>query len=130
MTIVIMSMVTVPVLNAFIVAIRASSSSTQRAQVETVINNAADRINRAPKSCDYTVYAQAAAQSEGWNATQATVVEKHYIAGADAATNGIWVTGGCAGTTPALLEVQSVTITITSPDGSFTKSSEVVKSDV
>jgi len=130
MTIVIMSMVIVPVLNAFIVAIHTSSGDTQRAQVETVLHNAADRVNRAPKSCDYTVYVQAAAQSEGWDGAQATLVEKHYVPGADAATTGSWVAGGCAASAPQDLEVQLVDITVTSPDGSVHRTIEVIKSDI
>ncbi len=92
-------------------------------------------MNSAPKKCDYTVYARAAVQAEGWNPNRATVVHEYYVPGATAAQAGTWQTGsasfpGCPGASPSDLLVQRVTVTITSPDDSARRSIQVVKSDV
>lgn len=139
-TVVILGVVVIALLNAVITGIKASATSRSAAQVETAIVNAADRINRAPKRCNYTMYAQAAVLSEGWNASQATVRMQYWVPGATSADPGhwepsspaTWQTGsGCgAGTTPPTLIVQKVLVSITSPNGAVTRQIEVVKSDV
>ena len=78
--------------------------------------------NRAPKRCDYTIYAQAAVLTQGWEAGTATVTHQYYIPGVDATSTGSWAEGpagtpGCPGPAPADLLVQRVTISLTSPDG-------------
>ncbi|MEO5724851.1 MAG: prepilin-type N-terminal cleavage/methylation domain-containing protein [Ilumatobacteraceae bacterium] len=131
-TISIIAIVLVPIMTAVITNIRTSSSLRNSSLVETVVENAADRVNRAPKVCDYTVYVQAAAQSQGWTASQATVSQQHYVPGADPTVAGRWDSGACIGTAtkPADLLVQLVTITVQSPDGRNSKTIQVVKSDV
>ena len=133
--IVLMGTVVVAVLNAVAVSVRASSVSRSAAQVETAVVNAADRVNRAPKRCDYTIYVQAAVQTEGWSPDTASVTHEYYVPGADATVEGSWETGaagspGCSGPAPTDLLVQRVTISITSPDGKVRRNIEVVKSDV
>jgi hypothetical protein len=123
------------IMTAVFTGVRASSTSRSAAKVETAIVNAADRVNRAPKKCDYTIYAQAAVQTEGWDPSRAAVVQEYFVPGADAMSAGEWRTGaagspGCPGPTPTDLLVQRVTITITSPDGSVRRNITVVKSDV
>ncbi len=131
MTISVLSIVVVPTLTSVISAIRAGSLNDDLASVHTVLLNAADRVNRAPKSCDYTLYAQAAAQTQGWDASTATVVQQHFVPGANPTVQGTWAPLACAsGTTPPPLAVQLVTITISSPDGAVHKTMQVVKSDV
>ena len=130
MTVGILSVVVVPTLTAVISAIRAGSLNDDLSSVETILQNAADRVNRAPKSCDYTLYAQAAAQTQGWSASTTSVVQQHYVPGPTPDVNGSWVAQACATTSPAPLAVQMVTITVASPDGSVHKSLQVVKSDV
>jgi len=122
-------------LEAIRVSVAASSLNRAAAQVETAVVNAADRVNRAPKRCDYTVYAQAAVQTQGWPAGNATVEHEYYLPGANASTAGTWQTGtagapGCPGQAPTDLLVQRITITITNPDGDVRRSIQVVKSDV
>ena len=129
-TIGILSILIAPLMTAVIATIRASSTTRSLAQVQTVLQNAADRVNRAPKGCDYTVYVQAAAQSEGWSAGQATIVQSRYAPGASPAVAGSWLSGACSGFVPDALLVQIVTVTVTSPDGTIKSSVEVVKSDV
>ncbi len=133
--IVLMGTVVVAVLNAVSTSVKASSVSRSAAQVETAIVNAADRVNRAPKRCDYTIYAQAAVQTEGWDPNTASVTHEYYVPGADATVAGTWQAGaagspGCSGPAPTDLLVQRVTISITSPDGKVRRNIEVVKSDV
>ncbi|MCU1387867.1 MAG: hypothetical protein JWL72_1205 [Ilumatobacteraceae bacterium] len=136
MAVVIMSIVIVPTLNAVITAVRAGTTNTDLAEVQTVLQNAADRVNRVtPKTCDYTIYAQAAAQTEGWLPSTTTVVQKYYTPGATAAVPGTWTAGAapypaCPGASVTPLLVQMVTITVRSPDGKVTKTVQVVKSDV
>jgi type II secretory pathway pseudopilin PulG len=133
--IVLMGTVVVAILNAVSTSINASSVSRSAAQVETAVVNAADRVNRAPKRCDYTIYAQAAVQTEGWDPDRAVVTHEYYVPGSDATVQGTWETGaagspGCPGPAPTDLLVQRVTISITSPDGKVRRNIEVVKSDV
>lgn len=126
MTITIMSIVIAPLLNLVMTTIRASSEATTVEQVETVLQNAADRVNRASKRCDYKIYVQSAAQSVGWVPTRAEQQVDRY-----ATVSGLWTAGGCdISNKPALGAVQRVTITVTSPDGSIRRTTQVVKSDV
>ncbi len=134
-SIALMGLVVVGTLNAVTTTIRASSTSRSAANVETSLVNAADRVNRAPKRCDYTIYAQAAVQTQGWAPDTARVSQEYYQPGANPTAAGTWMSGppgstGCAGSTPTELLVQRVAISITSPDGKVTRTIEVVKSDV
>lgn len=134
-TITLIGIVVIGLMSAVFTSITASTTSRSAARVETVIVNAADRINRAPKKCDYSVYAKAAVQTEGWAADRASVVQEYYVPGATAADAGTWATGdalspGCKADEPTDLLLQRVTLTITSPDGKVTRSIQVVKSDV
>lgn len=130
-----MSIVVVAILNTVATTIDASATSRSAAQIETALVNAADRVNRAPKRCDYTIYAQAAAQTQGWPASTVSVDHRYYVPGVDATSTGSWVVGpasapGCSGAAPSDLLVQRVTVTLTSPDGKIRRSIQVVKSDV
>lgn len=133
--IVLMGTVGIATMSATWAGVRASAQSRTAAHVETAIVNAVDRIIRAPKRCDYTIYAQAAVQTEGWPPSSATLIQEYYVPGPDAITNGQWLAGAatapaCAGPAPADLLVQRVTIQISSPDGGIRREIEVVKSDV
>lgn len=130
-----MGLVITAVLSSVITSIATSSVSRLGARVETVIVNAADRVNRAPKSCDYAPYAQAAAQTEGWKTNTTTVVQEYLVPGATPTAAGTWQTG--TGVTPACpngtltdLLVQRVSITVSSPNGRVSRFIQVVKSDV
>lgn len=123
-----MSILIAPLLSSVIAGIRASTNTSNMAQVETVLQNASDRVNRAPKKCDYSVYVRAAAQSVGWAATQASVTAPEvYVPAAAPTSVGTWA--ACTGT-PKALDVQMMTITVTSPDGKVTRALKVVKSSV
>lgn len=130
MTIVLVGLVIVPTIEATMVSVRASSRAREAAEVETVLQNAADRVNRAPTVCNYDVYVKAAAQAKGWRPDQAAASYQYYVAGANAATPGTWVSGACPGgvRTPRL--IQMVTVTVTSESGKIQRTIRVVKSDV
>lgn len=134
-TIVLVGTVTLAILDAVTTGIKASSVSRQAAQVETMIVNAADRVNRAEPGCDYTKYAVTAVGFQKWDASTVSVTNEYYVPGATSADAGIWATGtglypGCPSSVRPDLLVQRVTITITSPDGDVRRTIQVVKSDV
>ena len=129
-TIVIMGVVLAPVMDAVLGAIRASSTNRGLANVETALHNAADKVNRARRGCDYTVFAAAAAQSQGWPSSAATVQQFHYVPGSTSATLGTWASGACPATGLQDLLVQMVSITMRNPDTGTQRTIQVVKSDV
>ena len=67
-----------------------SGFSRNLSKVDTVVNNAADRVNRAPTSCDYTIYVEAAALSQGWEASAISATYRYYVPGASATAAGTW----------------------------------------
>lgn len=130
-----LGIVIVAVLGAVITSIVTSRTARNSARVETVVVNATDRLNRAPKGCDYLSYVQAAVQTEGWPITTASVVQKYYVPGADVTASGTWATGlaaapACPPGSNSDLVVQRISVTINSPDGRVHRSIEVLKSDV
>ena len=127
--IVLIGIVMVPIMTAVIATIRTSSIASDLSNVETVVQNAADRVNRAPMTCNYTAYAQAAAQTQGWNPDRGALVARHYVPAAMPTQQGTWADGACVGDSPTDLLVQMVTITVTSPNGNVSRTVEVIKSD-
>ncbi len=130
-----MGIVIVAVMSAVITSIATSAVTRSGARVETVVVNAADRVNRAPKSCDYSPYAQAAVQTEGWSASAAVVTQEYYTPAAVPTSAGTWTNGptsspACPAGALTDLLVQRVTIQINSPDGRVRRTIQVVKSDV
>ena len=138
-TVSLMAIVIVPLMMAASTTIKASASSRNLSKVDTVLNNAADRVNRAPELCDYTIYIQAAALSQGWTTAAVSATYQYYTPGATAAISGTWTSGACAGCPAAVAcpggthtdgLVQRVTITVNSPNNVVHRTMEVVKSDV
>ena len=134
-TIVLVSTSVLAVLGSVQANIVASSRSRSAARVESVIVNVADRINRAPNVCDYTIYATAAALTEQWPASAVSLTQQHYKFlkyDPNSTTSGNWLTGACASelSSPPDLLVQRIAIKVTSPDGKVSRTIEVVKSDV
>jgi hypothetical protein len=137
-----MGTLVVAILNAVTTSIKASSVSRDAAQVETVVVNAADRINRAPMRCDikgYTEYAVAAVRSQGWwtgegdeeYARAAKIVHEFYTTPpGDPDAPPAWQEGVCPADDLGKRVVQRVTVTITSPTNSVSRTIQVVKSDV
>jgi hypothetical protein len=115
----------IPLMGASWVLVRSTAFNRSNTKVETVIANAADRVNRAAEGCDYTIYVEAAALSQGWAQGQVSATYSYWDT-----NTGDWVAGACPnGVRPDGL-VQQVRITVTSPDGQVTRSMQVVKSDV
>jgi hypothetical protein len=121
--------VVLPLLSAVRTGISASRVNEGAANAETAIVDAADRINRAPQTCDYTQYVVASVVTKGWDASAATAVTQAY----DPAT-GTWRPAGpgagCLLAGPTENLVQLVTITITTPKGDVSRTMQVVKSNV
>jgi prepilin-type N-terminal cleavage/methylation domain-containing protein len=134
-TIVLMATVMLSIMEASLTGIKASRAAGDVAQIETVLQNAADRVNRAPLKCNYDQYVKAAAQAANWDPAQATALYWFYKPGIDATAPGTWNTplapnDACSTPGVAGKDVQLVKITITSPNGKVTRSMQVVKSNV
>lgn len=127
---VLMGIAMVPIMLAGVMSVKASAQSRSAAKVETVLANAADRVNRATASCDYTVYVQAAALAAGWDAGKASASYQWYAPASSPTQLGTWNDGGCPNGVHADGLVQKVTISVSSPDGRVSRSLTVVKSDV
>lgn len=114
-------------LSAVQLSIRSSSIAYTGAQVETVLINASDRVNRAPQLCSYEDYVDAAALAEGWDVATTSVVVERLVANTGAPSD--WAPQTCpADVRP--FDVQRLTITATDPSGRLTRTLTVVKSDV
>jgi type II secretory pathway pseudopilin PulG len=136
MTIVLISLVIIPIIDATFTSVKASSTAREVAELDTVLQNAADRVNRATPSCNYDMFVQAAALAKGWQASQASATIQYYIPGpsAHAADQGTWAAEACPGSPGPLVRtprlIQKVTITVFSDSGSIHRSIQVVKSDI
>ncbi len=122
------STLVVATVNAIFTSISVSSRTFIAAEVETVLINASDRVNRAPQLCDYEVYVDAAALAEGWQASQISATTERLITNSGD-SSADWETQPCPADV-APFDVQRVTITLTDPDNKITKTLTVVKSDV
>ncbi len=136
MAITLIAIVIIPIIEATFLSVKASSIARTVAEVDTTLQNAADRVTRAPTLCEYDSYVRAALIAKGWNPSQVTATYEHYEPGeslkAADGTPGQWVAGGCKGTPPKRTPrlIQKVTITVTSDQGSVQRTIEVVMSDV
>jgi type II secretory pathway pseudopilin PulG len=129
----------IALLGAAFASSKSTTTGRTSAELLTVMQNAADRVNRADPGCDYSVFVQAAVQAKGWDASHAVATYQYYDGGTGSglAGQGNWVpatpgplpTDACPGgaRTPRL--VQLVTITVTDLTGTE-RSIQVVKSDV
>ena len=129
-SIVLMSIAVIPIMLAGIVSIRTSSQTRIAAKVETVLANAADRVNRAGERCTYDVYVQSAVLAQGWRDDQYAVTYQYFEPAASPVDPGTWHTGACPGSQRPEGLVQKVTITVMSPDTKIHRTIVVVKSDV
>lgn len=130
-TVSLIGLVMVPVTVAAFTLVKNSSFNRNATKVETVLSNAADRVNRAPESCDYTVYLEAAVLAEpGWSQQQVSAEYRFYVPGTTAAAAGSWTSGACPVTGLTAELVQLVEITVSSPDGVVHRSIQVVKSRI
>jgi prepilin-type N-terminal cleavage/methylation domain-containing protein len=132
-TIVLIGLVVVPLMIASASSVTASSRTREASETETVLQNAADRLNRAPTLCDYTPYLEAALKAKGWDPTLVSATYEYYEPGATvlSSTPGSWVPSAC----PDLdqrrpMLIQRLTITVHSPSGRIKQTIRVVKNDV
>lgn len=128
--IVLIGLVVLPILAAVRASIRASSISSESAEIETLLVNAIDRVSRAPSGCDYTPYAAAAVEIFGWS-VDGLDVEQWYLEadGAWAAGEDDWEACPTDSERPPEGQAQKIRITVTSDTGQVSRSIEVVKSD-
>jgi prepilin-type N-terminal cleavage/methylation domain-containing protein len=135
-----MGTVVLALLDATFASVKASTTGRESAEIQTVLQNAADRVNRADPGCDYSIFVKSAVLAKGWQATQASATYQYYQPGIDAlATSpGLWfppVPGpspidacGPTGVRSSRL-IQLVTIEITDISG-HKRTMQVMKSDV
>jgi Tfp pilus assembly protein PilV len=128
MALVIMAVIVVPFGTAVWSTISASARSTDGSAAQTILTNAADRINRAATGCDYASYAQAAATANNWPANTISTSVQRYVPGATPLVAGTWAAGGCVGATPAAVQLVTVTLTMRPGSTSGTVTIQVVKS--
>ena len=133
-TILLIGIVVIPLIMASASSVTASSRTREAAETETVLQNAADRLNRAPAQCDYTLYIEAALRAKGWDPALVSASYEYYEPGTSvlAGQEGYWVTGACPGAPPArrAMLIQRVTITIASPSRLVQQTIRVIKNDV
>lgn len=130
-TITLLGVVVVPILAAVATSIRSSRVSEDAAQVETLLVNAVDRVNRATRGdfpCDLTSPVAAAVETVGWPATSVNVGHEYLD------VNENWITDpsgtACPGGAFQNGIVQRITISITSPDEGITRSLQVIRGDI
>ena len=133
-TITLISLVIIPIIQATMVSVKASSTARLIAELDTTLQNAADRVNRAPARCDYEQYLRAALTAKGWNPDNVSATYEHYAPGAELQVvdgpTGTWVPGACDGNVRTARLIQKVTITVTTDQDSIQRTIVVVKSDV
>jgi len=126
-SIVLMGTLLAAVMSAVQMSVRSSSVAFAGAQLETVLLNASDRINRAPQLCDYEAYVDAAALAEGWPDTTTSVVVEKLVANTGDPSD--WQPQTCPADVGPF-DVQRLTVTATNPAGTTTRTLTIVKSDV
>jgi prepilin-type N-terminal cleavage/methylation domain-containing protein len=131
-TIVLIGVVILPLLVASMTSIKTSSMTREASETETVLQNAADRLNRALVDCNYDPYVKAAMSAKGWDPNKVTATYERYKPGDTVLKNspGTWVAGACPTGGRTAYLIQRVTITITSPSGRIHQTIQVIKNDV
>ena len=123
-SVVLIGLVVISILTATRAGIVASSVSLKAAKIETVLLNAADRVDRATiRDCDYHNEVSAGAP-DGF---VITVHEEMLVDSPSGNPATDWIP--CAVPLQAF-DVERMTITATNDDGSITRTMTVVKSDV
>ncbi|MGH9134272.1 MAG: hypothetical protein ACRDZZ_10080 [Ilumatobacteraceae bacterium] len=133
-SIALMVFVIVPIVGAAAASVSSSSADRSAGQVETALVTAADRVNRAPMTCDYALDAEAAVTSRGWAADRVSVRHSYYVPAPSASPSdpGTWVLDAACepgSTSPRAGLVQRIAISVTSPDGEVQREIQVIKRD-
>lgn len=108
-------------------SVRTSADAFDGAEIETVLLNASDRIARAPQLCDYEVYGDAAALSQGLDVSAVSSTVERLVANTGNPASD-WGPQPCPADVGPF-DVQRIVITATTPGG-ITRSMTVVKSSV
>jgi Tfp pilus assembly protein PilV len=124
---VLMGVVVLAILTAVQTSVRASSISFEATKLETVLKNAADRVERAKANCDYDGYVQAAAIESGWADSAIASSTENLVDHNN--NNADWSStpSTCA---ISASDVQRVTISATSPQHNISRTIVVVRSDI
>ena len=96
-TISLMGIAMIPIMIASWTLVKCAGMNRTATRVSTVLSNAADRVNRAPESCDYSVYLQAASLADGWGTDNVSAEYHYYVPGETAIASGSWQTSACPG---------------------------------
>lgn len=132
-TVTIMALAMIPILIAAMSLIRTSSYTRTATKVETVLTNAADKINRTGESCVVDKYrdtVEAALAVPKWDESLVTTQFFYFVPGPTVSDAGTWAEGLCPPNALAKDVVQMVKISLTSPDGKVHRSMQVVKSKI
>ncbi len=132
-TVTIMALAMIPILIAAMSLIRSSSYSRNATKVETVLANAADKLNRTGESCtvkNYRDAVEAALAVPHWDTSLVTTQFSYFVAGPTVSDAGTWAEGLCPPNALAKDVVQMVKISLSSPDGKVHRSMQVVKSKI
>ncbi|MEX1106256.1 MAG: type II secretion system protein [Ilumatobacteraceae bacterium] len=124
----ILGIIMVPLFGAFTSIIASGSRAQANAELDLAMQSAADRVNRADLSCDYSSYAEAAAVTAGWLPSAASVTHLRYSPGSGGTVE--WVAGACPISGLNTTLVQLVQVTLTDPRSGVARMIQVVKSDV
>lgn len=130
-TVVLLGIVVVGILTATRTLVLASRTADEVAQVQTALLTAAERIDRAPREqylCVFDDPIRAAAQLE--LGVPATVVDNYWSVEYEHLAPSGWAAGACPATGYQQHLVQRITITMSIPDSSVSRSLVVVKADV
>lgn len=132
-TVTLMGLAMVPIMIAALSLITTSSYNRNATKVETVLANAADRLNRTPESCtvdNYRGVIVAAVSVPKWDESLVTTQFSYFVPGPTVGDAGTWAEGLCPPNALAKDVVQMVKISLTSPDGKVHRSMQVVKSKI
>ena len=132
-TIALMGIAMIPIMMSAWVLVKNSALNRNATKVETVLSNAADRVNRATESCSYQIYVEAAVLSAGWQESQVSAEYSYLLSATSVAagTTASWQAGAACPTNGYEHGiVQMVEITVASPDGKVQRSIQVIKSKI
>lgn len=116
---------------AMFASTQTSARARTTATIERAMQDAFDRINRAPMACNYSSQVTAAVQAHGLPTDAATVTYRRYIPSVNLANPGQWANGACQNGVVTVGLVQSISVTIVGVAGSTTvsRSASTVKSN-
>ena len=115
---------------AMFASTQTSARARTTATIERALQDAFDRINRAPMACNYSSQVTSAVQAHGLPAGAATVTYRRYVPSTNLSNPGQWMSGACLNGAVTTGLVQSISVTVVGTAGSATvsRTAETVKS--